>query len=78
LVIKSFSYRIFCVSFFIISCLLFACAPFRETVQRQPEILDPMQQLEQKLESMRKSYNIPGMSVAILKEQEVVFNRGFL
>ncbi|NNL75316.1 MAG: beta-lactamase family protein [Desulfobacterales bacterium] len=77
MVIKLFSYRIFYVSFFIISCLLFACAPPKATVQKQPEILNPMQQFEQKLESMRKAYNVPGMSVAILKEQEVVFNRGF-
>jgi CubicO group peptidase (beta-lactamase class C family) len=75
--IKLFFYRIFFGSFFIISCLLFACAAPKKTVQKQPEILDPIQQFEQKLESMRKAYNIPGMSVAILKEQEVVFNRGF-
>ena len=75
--IKLFSYRIFFVNFFIISCLLFACAGPKETVQKQPEFLDPMQQFEQRLESMRKAYNIPGMSVAILKEQEFVFNKGF-
>jgi CubicO group peptidase (beta-lactamase class C family) len=74
---KLFSQWIFHVMFFIISCLLVACAPPKATVPTQPETLDPMQVFEQKLESMRNTLNIPGMSVAVLKEQEIVFNKGF-
>ena len=54
-----------------------ACTPPKATVPTQIETLDPMQVFEQKLESMRKAYNIPGMSVAVLKEQQIVFNKGF-
>ena len=75
--INFFSHRIFHVRFFIISCLLVACALPKATVQKQPETLDPMQVFEHKLELMRKAYNIPGMSVAVLREQNIVFNKGF-
>ena len=75
--INFFFHRIFHVMFFIISCLLVACALPKATVQNQPETLDPMQVFEHKLELMRKAYNIPGMSVAVLREQNIVFNKGF-
>jgi CubicO group peptidase (beta-lactamase class C family) len=74
---KLFSHRIFHVRFFIISCLLIACAAPKATLQKQLETLDPMQVFEQELESMRKKFSIPGMSVAVLKEKEIVFNKGF-
>ena len=70
--INFFPHRIFHVRFFIISCLLVACAHPKATVQKQPETLDPMQVFEHKLELMRKAYNIPGMSVAVLREQKIV------
>lgn len=38
---------------------------------------DRVQTFEQKIESLREELNIPGMSVAILQEQEVIFNQGF-
>jgi len=56
---------------------LVACAAPKAIVPTQPETLDPRQLFEQQLESMRKTLNIPGMSVAVLKEQKIIFNKGF-
>jgi CubicO group peptidase (beta-lactamase class C family) len=36
-----------------------------------------MQIFEQEIQNLRKTLRIPGMSVAILKEQEIVFKKGF-
>jgi len=38
---------------------------------------DRLQTFEQKIESLREELNIPGMSVAILQGQEIIFNQGF-
>lgn len=38
---------------------------------------DPVQTFEQKVERLRKELKIPGISVAVLQRQEVVFARGF-
>jgi CubicO group peptidase (beta-lactamase class C family) len=43
----------------------------------QPEAEDPMGVFEEKLESTRKRLRIPGMSVAVLKSRQVVFQKGF-
>jgi CubicO group peptidase (beta-lactamase class C family) len=56
---------------------LVACAPPKATVPTQPEALDSMQVFEKKLESLRVTIRIPGMSVTVLKEQEIVFKKGF-
>ena len=74
---KLFSHRILHFRFFIIGCLLVACAPHKATVPTHRETLDPVQLFDQKLESMRKTLSIPGMSVAVLKEQEIVFDKGY-
>ena len=57
--------------------LIFACAPPRATVAPQPDIALPFQRFENKLDKLRRSIHIPGMSVAVLLEQEVVFKKGF-
>jgi CubicO group peptidase (beta-lactamase class C family) len=57
--------------------LIFACAPPRATVAPQPDIALPFQRFENKLDKLRRSIHIPGMSVALLLEQEVVFEKGF-
>lgn len=54
-----------------------ACAPPKATVPTKPEILNPILLFEQKIESKRKALRIPGMSVAILKEQQIIFKKGF-
>jgi CubicO group peptidase (beta-lactamase class C family) len=74
---KLFSQLILQARFFIIGCLLVACTPPKATIPTQPEISNPIQLFEQKLESKRKALRIPGMSVAILKEQEIIFKKGF-
>jgi CubicO group peptidase (beta-lactamase class C family) len=40
-------------------------------------LADPIQTFEQEIELLREELNIPGMSVAVLQGQEVVFARGF-
>jgi len=42
-----------------------------------PSPTDPMQTFEQEVERLRKELKIPGMSVAVIQEQEVIFARGF-
>jgi CubicO group peptidase (beta-lactamase class C family) len=60
-----------------VASLIFACAPPRATVAPQPDIALPFQRFENKLDNLRISLRIPGMSVAVLLEQEVVFKKGF-
>ena len=43
----------------------------------QPAATNPIQTFEQRVEGLRKELNIPGMSVAVLQGQEVVFAWGF-
>ena len=38
---------------------------------------DRIQTFQQKIENLREELNIPGMSVAILQGQEIIFNQGF-
>jgi CubicO group peptidase (beta-lactamase class C family) len=42
-----------------------------------PSPTDSMQTFEQEVERLRKELKIPGMSVAVMQEQEVIFARGF-
>ena len=77
MVSKLFSHLILHVRFLVIICLLVACATPKATVPTQTETLDPMQLFEQKLENMRNTLNVPGMSVAVLKEQNIILNKGF-
>ena len=57
--------------------LIVACAPPKATVAPQPDTALPFQRFENKLDNLRASLRIPGMSVAVLREQEVVFKKGF-
>ena len=74
---KSLSRWILQVRFLIIGSLLAACAAPAVIVPTQPEISDPLQVFEQDLEDLRKKLRIPGMSVAVLEKQEIVFAKGF-
>jgi putative ATP-binding cassette transporter len=60
-----------------VASLIVACAPPRATVAPQPDIALPFQRFENKLDNLRRSLHIPGMSVAVLLEKEVVFKKGF-
>ena len=74
---KSCPRRIFVLFFLVSVSLLAACAQPDVTVPPRPAILDPMQVFERELQDLRKTLRIPGMSVAVLKEQHVVFEKGF-
>ena len=43
----------------------------------QPAIKDPVATFEKEVEQLQKKYKIPGMSVAILQNQQVIFSAGF-
>ncbi len=58
-------FRLLATLFILISCLG-AFAQQRDFAQ-----------LEQKLEQMRQNWDVPGMSIAIVEDGEIVFNRGF-
>jgi CubicO group peptidase (beta-lactamase class C family) len=60
-----------------VASIIVACAPPRTTVAPQPDIALPFQGFENKLDNLRRILHIPGMSVAVLLEQEVVFKKGF-
>jgi CubicO group peptidase (beta-lactamase class C family) len=60
-----------------VASLIAACALPRATVSPQPDIALPFQRFENKLNNLRRSLHIPGMSVAVLLEKEVVFEKGF-
>ena len=57
--------------------LLVACARPDAIAPSQPETLDPMQIFGTERGNLRKTLRIPGMSVAVLKEQHVAFAKGF-
>jgi len=54
-----------------------ACAsPTRRTPSGTP-VQDPIQAFRQQIEDLQKKYNIPGLSVAILQNQQTLFADGF-
>jgi CubicO group peptidase (beta-lactamase class C family) len=57
--------------------LVVACAPPRVAVAPQFDVTLSFQRFETELDKLRKSLHIPGMSVAVLREQEIVFKKGF-
>jgi CubicO group peptidase (beta-lactamase class C family) len=71
--------RAFC-SLALLAALLGTVACGGQAVSTEPAQLaatDPVQTFEQEVERLRKELNIPGISVAVLRRQEVVFARGF-
>ena len=65
------------VELLIVASLFVACASPRATEAPQPDIARPFQRFENKLDNLRRRLRIPGMSVAVLHEQKVVFKKGF-
>lgn len=57
--------------------LLAACFRPDVTAPSRAVSLEPMQIFDQEIQNLRKRLRIPGMSVAILKQQEIIFKRGF-
>jgi CubicO group peptidase (beta-lactamase class C family) len=54
-----------------------ACAPQTGAMPTQAWVQDPIQAFKQEIERLQKKYNIPGMSVAVLQKQQVMFADGF-
>jgi CubicO group peptidase (beta-lactamase class C family) len=46
-------------------------------VPARSSIHDPIQTFRQEIEGLQKKYNIPGLSVAVLRNQQVLFTEGF-
>jgi CubicO group peptidase (beta-lactamase class C family) len=68
------------ISWFIgllMGCLLVSCASPSSSVSTQAHAKDPIQAFMQEIERLQKKYTIPGMSVAVLKQQHVIFAEGF-
>ena len=65
------------IAFLAMGGLLAACARPGVTVPSRAETPDPMQRFEQELENLQNRLRIPGMSVAVLREQRVAFAKGF-
>jgi len=73
----SFSYSIFCVGLLMLLSLLSGCS---QTSAYTPGIVsdqDPIQAFQHEMDRLRKYNGIPGMSVAVLQNQQIVFAEGF-
>jgi hypothetical protein len=57
--------------------LIVACAHPPVTVTPQPDAALPFQAFATALDNHRERLRIPGMSVAVLRDQEIVFKKGF-
>ena len=63
--------------FFILLSCLTACAP-QPATQLQPTIAtDPVTAFKLRVESLREELDIPGLSLAVLRRQQVLFAEGF-
>ncbi|MBW2411180.1 MAG: beta-lactamase family protein [Deltaproteobacteria bacterium] len=61
----------------LIACVLLACASPSTTPSTQAAVENPVAVFEQEVVQLQKRYNIPGMSVAILRDQQVMYAAGF-
>jgi CubicO group peptidase (beta-lactamase class C family) len=65
------------IYFTLVTFFLSACSLPSTSQSTQPAINDPVVNFEQEVEQLQKKYKIPGMSVAILQNQQIVFAAGF-
>jgi CubicO group peptidase (beta-lactamase class C family) len=72
-----FSYSIFGVGVLMILSLLSACSQTSVTTPPQVVFQDPIQTFPHEMDRLREDNGIPGMSVAVLQNQQVVFSQGF-
>ena len=63
--------------FLLIIISLTACSSQRDTMPIRASIQDPMQEFKLEIEHLQKKYNIPGLSVAILQNQQILLADGF-
>jgi len=54
-----------------------ACASQTSKMPTPAAVQDPIQALRQEVERLQKTYNIPGLSVAVLQNQQAIFTGGF-
>jgi CubicO group peptidase (beta-lactamase class C family) len=71
------SYPKFCFGLLLLLFLLSACAQTSSKVTDLAADQDPTEYFRQEMDRLRKSNGIPGMAVAVLKNQQVVFAEGF-
>jgi CubicO group peptidase (beta-lactamase class C family) len=71
------SHSIICVGLLMILSLLSACLPAPVTTPPQNVVQDPIEAFQHEMDRLRKDNGIPGMSVAVLQNQQVVFAEGF-
>ncbi len=61
----------------IIGCILNGCVSRSANRSLQTDVIDPIEAFRQKINRLQKELHIPGMSVAILKNRQIVFAEGF-
>ena len=54
-----------------------ACASQTGTMATRTSVQDPLQAFKQEIERLQKKYKIPGMSVAVLQNQQAIFADAF-
>ena len=64
-------------SFLLIIFFFAACASQTGTMTNRTSAQDPIQTFKQEIERLQKKYNIPGLSVAVLQNQQTIFTDGF-
>ncbi len=64
-------------SFLLIIFFFAACASQTATMATRTSVQDPIQTFKLEIEHLQNKYNIPGMSVAVLQKQQVIFADGF-
>ena len=71
------SYFVVCVGILLLLCMLSACTQTSANSVSLTADHDPIQFFRHEMDRLSKAYGIPGMSVAVLQNQEVVFAQGF-
>jgi CubicO group peptidase (beta-lactamase class C family) len=71
------SYSIVCVGLLIFLSLLSACSQKYANTPGRVAGQDPIQIFQHEMDRLREVNGIPGMSVAVLKNQQIVFAEGF-
>ena len=72
-----FSYLNVYVSLLLLLFLLSACSRTSSKTQSRIADQDPIQFFRYEMDRLRKDYRIPGMAVAVLENQKIVFAEGF-
>ena len=75
--LKGFYAIISLCCFMMMAFVLVSCVSQSSAQSTQPVVKDPVAAFEREVERLRENYKIPGMSVAILQEQQVIFAGGF-